>query len=126
MIGFAPKHPVVRDLLNGLWELYVPLYYQSPDGRSWLIPRNFSTDFGSVPAIVDWIIPANSSVADPAYILHDWLYHCHRIGQDQCRDRADADAILYTALLVCGVGRVKARVIYWAVRAAGGAAWGRE
>lgn len=123
--GFFPRYPVVRNLLNGLWELVEAIVYVAPDGRSWAIPMGFRTDWGSVPAVVDWIIPGNSTEADPAYLIHDWLYYLHRTGRDACRDRADADAILYSALLICGVGRVKAKVIYWAVRIGGAQAWGR-
>lgn len=125
MIGFVPKHPIVQDLCNGFWRLHEPLFYDAPDGRSWMVPKGFLTDFGSVPAVVDWIIPAIESLADPAYILHDYHYAKHRAGEDVTVSRKDADDILYTALRVCGVGKTKARIIYWAVRAAGGAAWGR-
>lgn len=123
MIGFTPKHPIVEDLCNGFWRVHEPVLFQAADNRSWIIPENFLTDFGSVPAVVDWIIPANSSKADPAYLLHDLLYARHRDGYPACRDRADADAILHDALLICGVGRVKAWIIYKAVRLGGAAAW---
>ena len=126
MNGFNPQHPIVQDLCNGFWRLYEPLSYRAPDGRSWIIPKGFLTDFGSVPAVVDWIIPAIETVADPAYILHDYLYAQHRAEKDECVSRKDADEILRAALLVCGVGRVKAGIIYWAVRAGGSMAWERD
>ena len=126
MNGFNPQHPIVQDLCNGFWRLYEPLSYRAHDGRSWIIPKGFLTDFGSVPAVVDWIIPAIETVADPAYILHDYHYAQHRAGKDETVSRRDADEILRAALLVCGVGRVKAGTIYWAVRAGGSMAWERE
>ena len=124
--GYYPPYPVVRNLLNGLWELVDPVTYLSPDGRAWTAPAGLLTDWGSVPAVVDWIIPANSTKADLPYLFHDLMYYRHRIGKDVCRDRQDADGILYEALRLVGVGRVKALTIYWAVRAAGWKAWGRS
>lgn len=121
--GFTPQHPIVEDLCNGFWRLHDPLYYRAPDGRDWLIPAGLKTDFGSVPAVVDWIIPAIQTIADPAYILHDYLYSEHRAGMDRCRDRQDADNILYDALMVCGVARWRARLIYAGVRLGGWRAW---
>lgn len=123
--GFIPKHPIVQDLCNGFWKLYEPLFYDSPDKRSWMIPRGFLTDFGSVPACVDWIIPSVETVADPAYILHDYLYAKHREHDDRCMSRHDADQILYDALRLCGVSKVKAATIYYACRLGGSMAWER-
>lgn len=126
VFGFIPKHPIVQDLCNGFWKLHEPLFYDASDYRSWMIPRGFITDFGSVPKIVDCIIPAIESVADPAYILHDYLYGMHRKGDDRCNGRDDADNILYEALRICGVGRIKAGTIYYAVRCFGSFAWNRK
>ena len=124
--GFTPQHPVVQDLCNGFWQLFCPLSYLAPDGRAWTVPSGFLTDFGSVPDIVDWIIPAISTQADPAYVLHDFHYACHRDGFEAVKDRADADQILYDALLVCGVARWRARLIWAGVRSGGWVAWNRS
>ena len=124
--GFTPQFPVVRNLLNGLWELVEPVTYLSPDGRAWVIPAGTKTDWGSVPDVVDWIIPANSTQADPAYLLHDFHYACHRAGFEAVRSRQDADQILYDALLVCGVARWRARLIFYGVRIGGSVAWDRK
>ena len=119
--GFYPAHPIVENLCNGFWRFVDPLFYDAPDGRSWMIPRGFETDWGSVPAVVDWIIPRNSTQADPAYALHDLLYRHH----SKCRDRADADNILLNALAVCGVSWMRRNTIWLAVRAGGWKAWGK-
>lgn len=123
MNGFTPQYPVVRDLLNGKWELVEPIQYVANDGRFWIIPAGFLTDFGSVPDLVDWIIPQNSTVADPCYALHDYHYACNRAGEPVTHSREDADDILYEALLQCGVSVVKAKIIWAAVRVAGSFAW---
>lgn len=126
MIGFAPHHPIVVDLCNGRWRLHEPLTYSAPDGRAWTIAAGFETDFGSIPAPLEWLpgLKPYGTEGDCPYILHDWLYYCHRTRQDRCKDRADADSILYAALLICGVGRIRAWVIYRAVRMGGWKAWG--
>ena len=124
MIGFYPEHLIVKDLENGLWELQEPLFYDHHDGRSWMVPRKQVTDFGSVPLIVDWFIPASASIADRPYVLHDYLYFCNRHGYSKCRSRKDADDILYFTLRLVGVDCVRSWLIYRAVRLAGGGAWG--
>jgi len=91
-----------------------------------MVPSGFLTDFGSVPDVVDWIIPAISTQADPAYVLHDFHYACHRDGFEAVKDRKDADQILYDALLICGVARWRARLIWAGVRSGGWVAWRRK
>ena len=125
MIGFTPKYPVVVDLCNGLWRLHEGLAYFAPDGRAWAIPEGFEMDFGSIPEPLEWLpgLEPYGSEGDCPYALHDWLYYSHRSGQDRCRDRKDADQILYDSLRVCGVGRVRAYVIWCGVRVGGWIAW---
>lgn len=122
-VGFQPQQPIVQDLLNGDWKLHEPLHYHAPDGRSWKIRKGFITDYGSIPEALDWIpgLDTNGTDADCPFILHDYLYHSH-----ECEGRKDADTILYEALLVCGVGRFRAGVIYAGVRVGGGWAWNRQ
>lgn len=126
--GFQPKHPIVKDLCNGLWELHEEVIYISPMGRVWFIPKGFLTDFGSIPKFLDWIpgLQTNGTDADNPFILHDWLYHCHRIGKDQCRNKADADNILLEAMDDSGVGYTRRHIIYTGVRLGGSIAWNRK
>lgn len=125
--GFHPKHPVVRDLCNGTWELMEPLFFDHPDGRSWMIPKGFVSDFGSIPTPLEWLpgLEPYGSEGDCPYLLHDYLFWCNRQGYPKCRNRKDADQILYDSMRLCGVGRLRASVIYWAVRAGGWRAWGK-
>lgn len=121
MDGFYPQFPEVRDMLDGTWVITRGMTYTGR-GKFFYIPSGFSTDMGSVPDIVDSIIPACATQADPAYILHDWIYHLHRIKQASV-SRKEADQILLDALLILGVSKIRAYTIYYAVRLGGSHAW---
>ena len=125
---FAPKHPVVRDLCNGKWELVEPLRYRHPrDHRVWDMPAGLLTDFGSIPTPLEWLpgLEPYGTEGDCPYILHDYLYLCNRQGHPQCRDRKDADQILYDSMWEAGVSRVRAWVIWSGVRVGGWRAWSK-
>lgn len=124
--GFYPPRPIVEDLCDGFWRLHDKLDYYSTGGRGWTIPAGTITDFGSVPEVVDWIIPSIETIADPAYIFHDYLYSEHRAGLDRCKDRNEADHLLYEALLICGVAKWRARLIWAGVRMGGSVAWNKK
>ncbi|PZT48495.1 hypothetical protein B6S12_03975 [Helicobacter valdiviensis] len=76
------------------------------------VPKNFITDFGSVPLIFQNII---SPVGKPtkAYVLHDFLCVLSKKGKI---DRKIADLLLKEACLALGVSKLKSFVIYYAVR----------
>lgn len=126
-VGFRPKHPVVRDLCNGFWELVEPLTYTDPAGKAWPIPAGLKTDFGSIPDALEWIpgLEPWGTEGDPPYVLHDSEYQRHRTGESN-RTRKEVDDQLHESLRVCGVGRVRAAVIYYGVRAGGWIAWERK
>lgn len=81
-----------------------------------VVPAGFIWDGGSVPRIF-WELVDPWGSASKAYLLHDWLYHT------QERSRLVSDAILMEAMEVLGVGFIKRKVIYRAVRMFGGIAW---
>lgn len=122
---FSPAAIVVKDNLDGTWTLIEPLGYTAADGEKIDVRAGFLTDFGSIPQVL-WSIPGlcgSGSNADPAYVLHDWLYCRHRDGTDTRRTRSEADALLLEALEVCGVPRFRRWTIYLGVRAGGWIAW---
>jgi len=119
--GFWPQFPEVRDMLDGTWVLTRGMAYRSTE-REFFIPAGFRCDMGSVPEVVDWIIPACATKADPAYILHDFLYGQHRGGGIKL-SRLEVDLIFRQALIDCGVSKARTAAIYWAVRAFGWRYW---
>jgi hypothetical protein len=72
------------------------------------VPAGFETDLASVPRILwSFIAPWE---ADEAAIIHDWLYHRRRL------DRRVADSIFRQALVLCGIGRIHAALMWLGVR----------
>ena len=114
-----------------------------PDGKNWRIlrrfsyhigskysrkyisvPRNFITDFASVPRLF-FFLPDWATYNKDAP-LHDWLYKAKQImGKPITRKRADE--IFYEAMLVDFRNHKSGKIIAWleyiAVRIAGGLAW---
>lgn len=106
------------------------------DGRTWLIvsddfryevgaegsgeeihvPQWMATDFASVPRPV-WWFAAPWGRHGHAAVVHDAGYYL------QTRSRRDYDRIFLEGMTVLGTSVVKARLMYWAVRAFGGFAW---
>ncbi len=106
------------------------------DGRTWLIvsgdfryeigaegsgnevhvPQWMATDFASVPRPV-WWFAAPWGRHGHAAVVHDAGYYL------QDRTRRAYDELFLEAMGVLGTNRAKARLLYWAVRVAGGFAW---
>jgi hypothetical protein len=90
-------------------------YYVS---ASCTVPKGFEYNGASVP-FFGWL--ATTTPFDPrvmrAALVHDWLYHSHQF------DRKFSDVMFYQYLLLDGLGSVRAKLMYWAVRIAGWAYW---
>lgn len=78
-------------------------------GETITVPAGYETDFTSVPRIVRVFI-SNFGQTSKAAVLHDWL-----IDQPFIANRY-ANDVFYEALLVSGVARWKARLLWLAVR----------
>ena len=112
-----------------------------PDGRRWrlvfpfryhigyrynkdviIVPAGFITDFASIPWLFWAFLPAWGKYGKAA-VIHDYLYQLHRLFGITLKTRKEADDIFYEAMLVSGTKPWKAKVMYWAVRLFGWAAW---
>ena len=103
---------------RGTWRLIDPLVYQSDVAAITIIaPRDFLTDFASVPRFPPIAFALCGDLGHPAAVIHDDLYTSQKL------PRSVADAVLREALLVCGVASWKAQAMWAAVRAAGGSHW---
>ena len=108
-----------------------------PDGKTWVlrkkfsydvgiegsgetiaVPAGFITDFASVPRPFWWLFPQWGKYGNAA-VIHDYLYWI----QDDKYPKQRADEIFLEGMLVLGVGKVTAKILYWAVRLAGRWAW---
>jgi hypothetical protein len=82
------------------------------------VPKFFQFDGSSIQSSM-WQItgtPFNPRFMYPS-VFHDWIYHVHQVTQDK------ADDLLYRLLVANKVNKVKAWLMYEAVRAGGIAYW---
>ena len=111
---------VVTPLSDGVrWKLERSFVYDIGElggSDNIVVPKDFKTDFGSVPKIF-WNIVSPIGKAVGAYVLHDYLY------ATQERSRLVADAILLEALEVLKVNWFQRWLIYRGVRMGGMFAW---
>jgi hypothetical protein len=103
------KHTWIRELTSDL-------IFIDEHGFYHVIPKGFSTDGGSIPKALRWLITPFAPHMAEQFVLHDWFYRSHTV------TRKRADQILY----VSAQGRVhniKRKSIYRAVRLAGSSAY---
>jgi hypothetical protein len=82
---FVSTEVVVSRYSDRLWRLEKEIVYKGKY-QTWIVPVGFLTDFASVPAMVQWLIPSTGTYTQAA-ILHD--YFCAvgiRNGEISARD----------------------------------------
>jgi len=94
--------------------LTAPLHFRDDDGFLWTAPEGYSCDGASIPR------PLWAVIGHPLYngyrrasVLHDYLYSLPYIPRRLCDD------LFRAGLRADGVGRVKARAMWIAVRSFG-------
>jgi hypothetical protein len=106
---------VVRAIDEKYWKLERDLVYEGKEDH-FLVPKEYTTDFASVPRMFWWLIPRYGRYTEAA-VLHDYL--C-----DEARDgrfsRCDADGIFRRTLRELGVGYLRRRMMWAADRWGGG------
>lgn len=103
---------------RGSWQLIDPLVYVSDvAGITITAPAGFITDLASIPRYIPFAYALFADLGQAAAVVHDVAYSYH------VTTRAMADAILYEALLVLGVPKLKARAMWAGVRVGGGSHW---
>lgn len=75
-----------------------------------IVPKNFITDFGSIPRFLWWFFDKTRFVS---YILHDFLYSKKYYWN---LNRKESDKILKEALKVEWMGFFKRNLVYFGVR----------
>ena len=92
-----------------LWEVDTPLVYEANDGTIYTVPEGYiSHQLASIPRLPLMYLVFKGPDTHRPGILHDYL--CRQI------DRKKADAIFYEALRSEGVGVIRARLMWSAVR----------
>lgn len=99
----------VNPLAFGYSDSNLELDLESKENRLIRVPKNFVTDFASVPQIVQNIFP-RIGLYSKAAIVHDWLYHNHPAG------RKWADYIFLEAMKTSGVNLFTRYTLYYMVR----------
>jgi Protein of unknown function (DUF1353) len=124
MSNFTSPDPLGRYLENGVdFQLYEPLEFfyskQEGVGESIIVEKEFITDFASIPAFIQPIIP--QCKGRRAAIIHDKLYKTK--GLNGKFTRKQCDQIFYNALTVLKVEyRIKV-ALYLGVRIGGWIPW---
>jgi hypothetical protein len=87
------------------WKLTQAFHYLHDDGRSFVVPAGFETDFASVPRFFWRLFPPAGRYGKAA-VLHDFLYRTGAV------TRRDADHIFFDAMRSLGV-RFPTRWLMW-------------
>lgn len=98
---------------NGTWRTTRDFSYEIGklgSGLVIVVLEGTETDLGTVPYFAAWLVKPHDPTAAAAYVLHDML----------CRDRSFsrliADAVLLESLVVLGVPKWRATIVFAAVR----------
>lgn len=108
--------PLILESMGYHWVTRAPLKYDR-GFEVITVPENFSTDLASVPKAL-WAVMPPFGNHTKAAVLHDYLY-----GRKE-RSRKDCDKIFLEAMASMGVSKTRRYLMYWAVRAFGGKAYG--
>ena len=116
-------HLLLEDLGDGTFQLLKEFRYHVGDEDSnnvICVPRNFTTDFASVPRIFWNVIPPYGRHGKAA-VVHDYLYATNGLHGRFNRQRCDE--IFLEAITVLGVGAIKRQIMFRAVRMFGQKPW---
>ena len=97
------------------WKTLADLEYQGRD-EPLTVPAGFCTNLASVPRFAWWLVPRSGRYT-PAVVLHDYLVQhpdTTKVG------RCDADGIFRRSMRELGVPLLRRRMMWTAVRLAGG------
>lgn len=105
---------------RGTWKLLSDLVYESDLAKITItVPAGFITDLASVPRIpLAFMLTAGTGHA--AAVLHDCLYVYHWL------TRKESDDVFHEALLVLGVPKWRAALMWAGVRVGGSGPWKDE
>jgi len=84
-----------------------------------VVPKNFKTDLGSIPLVLQNIFPKDGK-ATFGYILHDYLY------QTGIYNRTDSDDILKEAMESLDVAKWRQNSVRIGLRLGGWVAWNKH
>lgn len=102
---------------RGTWLLIDPLVYESDKaGIIITVPKGFVTDLASVPRL-PFAYLLTGGIGHAAAVVHDALYTTHQVTREM------ADDVFYEALLLLGIPKPQAWLMWAGVRVGGGGSW---
>lgn len=101
--------------MNGLYVIDNDFYIQLDDKVNLYVfkfKHGLMTDGGSIPKLFSWFAKgwSNDYQYNACYILHDWCYGSGQVNKEI------ADDMLRSSLRDCGMDRLHASTICWAVK----------
>jgi hypothetical protein len=111
---------VLEELDGSFWRLQNDFSYEN-DNVKITVKSGFITDGASIPRWLWSIVgnPLESDLLKPA-IIHDGLYAIMKL------TRLESDKLLKEMLLFNGTAKIKAFLVYYAVRLFGGSHWDKN
>lgn len=85
------------------------IFYSALAGTSIIVPRDFDTDFASVPRL-PFAYLLFGGVADEAAVVHDWIYSTRMFPRKMC------DEIFAEAMKACGLAAWRRGPMWFGVR----------
>lgn len=122
MFNYLSRNLTLTSLPSGEWRTCEEVIYDN--GLVVIgVPKGTVTDLASIPRMLRWFVSNDDRRIIRPAIVHDWLYS--RLGEmtDLTFSRSQVDLLFYEMLRVEGIGWVKARLMWLAVRAGGWALW---
>ena len=113
--GFLILHPIDK---TDYWKVLAPLIYTTSNGIDIKIPKDFLTDFASVPRFLWSILPPWGKYGKAA-ILHDFLYYSGLFS------KKEADLLFLEAMEVLEVIKWKRYSMYYSAKLFGSKAWNK-
>lgn len=114
-IAVFPDELDIRDNDNETYTTLSPFRYgpSAIAGHVITVPKDFTTDFASIPKPFWGILPPDGPYGRAA-VVHDYLYSTQGMGGELTR--LQCDEILLEAMKALGVGWLTRGIIYRAVR----------
>ena len=113
---------VVEVMPSGKWfRLFKEFTFMDGETRRGIhVAAGFVTDFASIPRFARMVIPKLGRY-NKAAVIHDAMYQ--RSTNLPIPNRRTADEVFLAGMVALGVAPWKRRLMYWAVRLGGWAAW---
>ena len=96
----------------GMWRLTKMLRLQDYDGEMHDVPPGYDTDLASIPKFLRMFFSVNGKHRRAA-TLHDKKY------KEKWATRKKCDQLFYRAMIAGGLGKWRAKTMYWGVRSGG-------